>query len=88
MKCPPSLRNTHAAVETKRAAPLSGKVCKRCKTPIRRGKTYCAPCASIRYDETVAANKARYKAQRKNEAGLNSGISPDNSEKWKRKWRE
>ena len=42
------------------------RTCKRCSVllPIQRGggrKTYCPPCAAERYDETVAANKLRYK---------------------------
>lgn len=39
--------------------------CERCAAPLnKRGKRYCLPCASERYDETVAANKAKYRAQK------------------------
>lgn len=41
------------------------KPCARCGQAVEsRAKKYCRPCSADRYDETVAANKAKYKAQR------------------------
>lgn len=41
------------------------KPCARCGQPVAsKAKVYCRPCAADRYEETVAANKAKYKAQR------------------------
>lgn len=60
-------RRTHgsfAELAGDKAKPIVG-ACERCGAKlIRRGKKYCLPCANERYDETVAANKAKYKAQR------------------------
>lgn len=43
------------------------RTCKRCGVLLQAShgggrKVYCPPCAAERYDETVAANKAKYKA--------------------------
>lgn len=49
------------------AAPAKSfeKPCARCGQPVgTRRKRYCGPCAADRYDETVAANRAKYRAIR------------------------
>lgn len=48
------------------AAKSFEKPCARCGQPVSsRRKTYCRPCSADRYDETVAANKVRYRAMAK-----------------------
>ena len=45
------------------------KPCARCGQPVAsRAKKYCRPCSADRYDETVAANRERYKAARASQA--------------------
>lgn len=60
-------RRTHggfAELSGDKGKPIVAK-CERCSAPLnKRGKRYCLPCASERYDETVAANKAKYKARK------------------------
>lgn len=60
-------RRTHGSIADltgDKAKPIVGH-CARCNAPlVRRAKRYCLPCASERYEETVAANKAKYKARK------------------------
>lgn len=60
----PGWRNQHTTLDAIRAKSRIQARCMRCGTGLDRKKKYCLPCANARYDETVAANRAKYKALR------------------------
>lgn len=58
-------RNQHTTLDAAKAKNRLARKCDRCGTGVDGNKKFCRPCSADRYDETVAANRVKYKNARR-----------------------
>ena len=69
MKIYSDLRNQHTTLDGKKATNRIRGQCERCGTGIERRKRFCLPCSADRLQETIAANRHKYKGRKYGKRG-------------------